>query len=140
MDPQLTIMHLALVRAGGKPAAIVVSGEVDIYTAPVLDESLRLAVDTAIRNATIRNTAIDDATIDDAAMGNGDGNPGPVVNVDLAAVSFIDVRGLMVLNDVGAYARDRGVRLCFTGVPARMTRLLEITRLSLHEGGVSILG
>jgi anti-sigma B factor antagonist len=105
MRPQLTILHLA-----GKPIAVLVSGEVDIYTAPDLHRSLCRAAD------------------------GGAGESGAVVTVDLSAVSFIDARGLSTLVTGEAYAWVRGVRMLFTGLSPGITRLLRITGLSLRGG------
>lgn len=100
--------QFAVVHREDNPAYIAVAGEVDIQTAPDLHGSLCRAVEMAA------------------------GQAGAVVTVDLSAVSFIDGRGLGVLAVADAYACVRGVRLVFASVPAFITRLLGITRVTLQ--------
>jgi anti-sigma B factor antagonist len=104
--PQLTIIAVP-----GDPGCLTLHGEIDIYTAPELRDSLRRAVQTA-RGRT-------------------------AVMVDLSEVSFIDARGLMALVEAEAYASVRKVHLAFAGVPASITRLLTITGLSLSGSQIS---
>ncbi|HXL96014.1 MAG TPA: STAS domain-containing protein [Streptosporangiaceae bacterium] len=80
MGPQPTLVYQP-----GNPRSLAGCGEIDVYTAPDLKNSLRLAV-------------------------QGD-PPGAAVTVDLSAVSFIDARGLMTLMEAEAYASVRGILL-----------------------------
>jgi anti-anti-sigma factor len=105
MRQQLTVVHL-----GGTPGFVLVDGEVDIYTAPELYRQLCHAAETAA------------------------GESGATVRVDLAAVSFIDARGLDVLVVAEAHAWVRGVRMLFIGLSPSITRLLRITGQSLNQG------
>jgi anti-anti-sigma factor len=102
MGPQLTI-----VRNLNEPGILLVSGEVDLCTAPDLHDTLCRAVDAAI------------------------GEHRAVITVDLSAVTFIDGRGLNVLAVSEAYGHVRGVRVRFAGVPVSIVRLLRIVRLSV---------
>jgi anti-anti-sigma factor len=102
MGPQLTIVGNA-----DEPGRLVVSGEVDLCTAPDLHDTLCRAVDTAI------------------------GEFRAVITVDLSSVTFIDARGLNVLAVSEAYACVRGIRMLFADVPVSIVRLLRIVRLSV---------
>jgi anti-sigma B factor antagonist len=93
-----------IARTPSDHGSLTVRGEIDVCTAPDLRDGLRSAV-----HAVTRGTA---------------------VKVDLSAVSFIDSRGLTALVEAEAYASVRGIRLVFTEVPARITRLLTLTGLS----------
>ncbi len=53
--------------------------------------------------------------------------PGTCVVVDLAAVTFIDVRGLRVLLEATATARSRGVVLAIIECPPCLSRLMKLT-------------
>jgi anti-anti-sigma factor len=101
----------AVVRSANDPGRVVVSGEVDIHTAPELRGSLCRAVEVAA------------------------GAPAAVVTVDLSSVNFIDVRGLRILVAAEAYAWVRGVRMLFTGASPGARRLIRITGLSLRVDG-----
>lgn len=102
MGPLFSIVYLP-----DLPCYLVVSGEVDVLTAPELHLSLRAAIDAAART------------------------PRAVVTVDLSAVSFIDNCGIRALVAADAYARVQRTGTLFTGVPACVTRLLRITEVSL---------
>jgi anti-anti-sigma factor len=102
MGPQLRI-----VRNPDEPDTLLVSGEVDLCTAPNLHDTLCRAVDTAVKE------------------------PGTAITVDLSSVTFIDARGLNVLAVSEAYACVRGVRMLFADVPVSIVRLLRIVRLSV---------
>jgi anti-sigma B factor antagonist len=105
MRPEFTIVRLP------SDHGLAVRGEIDIYTAAGLRDSLRSTVRAATQ--------------------------GTVVMVDLSAVTFIESRGLTTLVEAEAYASVRGIRLVFADVPAAITRLLSLTGLSLSGPGVS---
>lgn len=94
------------------PAGLVlrVSGEIDIATAPALAEALRARLEAA--------------------------GPGAELIVDLAAVTFIDARGLAVLLEAAEVARSRGITLRTTGHPSCLRRLTAVT----GDGGALIPG
>jgi anti-sigma B factor antagonist len=119
MDPQLSIVHLALIRDSADPCTVVVSGEIDIYTVPDLRDSLQRAVDSVAANSAANHAAC------------------APLRIDLSGVSFIDARGLSVLSAAGTYGDKRGVCLEFSGVSAAITRLLRITGISLRIAGAS---
>jgi anti-sigma B factor antagonist len=79
---------------------IAVSGEVDAYTAPELRDQL----------------------LDDV-RGH------PVVTVDLSAVTFMDSQGLAALLRARQEAESRGGSLRLEGVPSRVLKLFQLTRL-----------
>jgi anti-sigma B factor antagonist len=97
----------AVVHSADDPGLIVVTGEVDIYTAPELRGSLFSAIETAAAASTV------------------------AVTVELSSVSFIDARGLRVLVVAEAYACVRGVRILFTGFSPSARKLIRITGSSL---------
>jgi anti-anti-sigma factor len=105
MRQQLTIAHLT-----GTPGLVLVDGEVDINTTPELYRQLCHAAEMAA------------------------GESGATVRVDLAAVSFIDARGLEVLVVAQAHAWVRGVRMLFTRLSPSTARLVQITGQSLNLG------
>jgi anti-sigma B factor antagonist len=115
MGPQLTIFQV-----GDAPGLVVVSGEIDVYTASDLQDSLNHAAEAAA------------------------GTEEPAVTVDLSGVTFVDARGLSVLVAAEAYACVRGVRMLFTGISPGIVRLLRVTGLSLAstagQGGAGALG
>ena len=83
---------------GREAASVRVSGEVDIATAPQLDETLRAALAHA-----------------------------RLVLVDLREMSFMDSTGLRVILDASVRAREQRGRLVFAGVPAHVESLLDVT-------------
>lgn len=88
------------VRPGA--AGIVVTGEVDLHTAPLLT-----------------------STLNEAA-----GGPSGEIVLDLAQVSFIDSYGLAALLDARQLAMERG-RTLVLGSPSNVVRrLLEVANLS----------
>jgi anti-anti-sigma factor len=92
------------VQVGTLRELVELAGSLDVTTAP----DVRLLLHAAI---------------DHAAVGDGD------VVVDLHAVEMVDATGLGVL--VGAHRRAgrAGLRLVLRGVPPRIDRLLQLTRL-----------
>jgi anti-anti-sigma factor len=94
------------------PAALVVrvSGEIDIATAPALAEALRARLEAA--------------------------GPGAELIVDLAAVTFIDARGLATLLEAAETARSRGIVLRTTGRPSCLRRIIAVT----GDGGALTCG
>ena len=93
--------RVELLRPSKDVVVVVVEGEIDIYTAPRLEEALEEALEGEIRR----------------------------LAVDMAHVSFIDAAGLGVL--VGAVMRlkERGARLPIVGCQARVARAFKLTRL-----------
>lgn len=79
---------------------VSVAGEVDAYTAPEMREQ----VIDALRHH-------------------------PAVIVDLSAVTFMDSQGLAVLLSARQEAEARGRSLRLEGVPRRVLKLLQLTRL-----------
>ncbi|MGI8801502.1 MAG: STAS domain-containing protein [Solirubrobacteraceae bacterium] len=77
---------------------LTVQGELDLATAPLLDEQISLAERT------------------DA----------PLIVVDLATVSFMDSTGLTVLLRANDRSRHNGNRLRITEGPAQVQRLFEV--------------
>ncbi|MFI7643637.1 STAS domain-containing protein [Nonomuraea sp. NPDC049400] len=88
-------------RVRNGTAQITVSGEIDIATAPTLEELL---------------------------IGTMAGS-GSATEVDLANVSFMDASGLTALIRADNKARDVGGRLQLSHVPERVSRLLKISHL-----------
>ncbi|MFI7707385.1 STAS domain-containing protein [Nonomuraea sp. NPDC049480] len=85
-------------QAGNDTAKVTVCGEVDVATAPPLEE---LLIDTMNR-------------------------PSPIIEVDLGNVSFMDASGLTALIRADDKARHVGGRLYLSHVPERVARLLKI--------------
>jgi anti-sigma B factor antagonist len=94
-------MNFAMQRtARADGLCVAVTGEVDAYTAPEMRAQLL-----------------------DAMRLN------PVVIVDLSAVTFMDSQGLAALLRARQEAESSGGRLRLEGVPSRILRLLQLTRL-----------
>lgn len=79
-------------------AKVTVCGEVDVATAPPLEELLIATMN----------------------------RPSPIIEVDLGNVSFMDASGLTALIRADDKARDVGGRLYLSHVPEGVTRLLKI--------------
>lgn len=78
-----------------------VTGEIDVATAPALAEALRCRLRSA--------------------------EPGTELDVDLAAVTFVDARGLAALLEAAEAARAAGVAFRVIGGPPVLRRIVEIT-------------
>jgi anti-sigma B factor antagonist len=105
---QIPALQLTTARLDRHRVAVV-AGEIDIVTAPALAAFLaRCLCDTA-----------------EAADA---GDAGDLV-LDLSGVSFMDGRGLTALLDADYLARDLGVRLRLTALPARVSWLLKVAGL-----------
>ena len=90
-----------LLRPSGDAAIVVAEGEIDIFTAPRLQEALQEALQSGIRR----------------------------LIVDITNVSFIDSTGLSVLIDASRRLQERGARLEIVGSQANVTRVFKLTRL-----------
>jgi anti-anti-sigma factor len=94
---------------------LVVDGEVDLLTAPLLESALAAVLATA----------------------DGD------VVVDLSAVAFLSARGLAVLVDAVELAAGRGQRLLLVrpddGAPSTAPRVLALYRLTAHPSVAAAL-
>lgn len=102
-------MELSLsTRDVGGSAVIDVAGEVDVYTAPQLDEALTGLIDTGKFNLV----------------------------VNLSDVEFLDSTGLGVLVKALKHARENGGSLAVVATHDRITKVFKITGLdsaiSLH--------
>jgi anti-sigma B factor antagonist len=86
----------------GATSASLVTGEIDVRTAPDLRARLHHAVD---------------------------GCPGTVVTLDLSGLEFMDSTGLGVLIDAQKRARRRDGDVVLIAVPARIAKLFIITGL-----------
>jgi anti-sigma B factor antagonist len=104
-----SILRLATVHEPDRDREVVmVAGEIDLATAPVVYTYLRAAVDAH------RGTA------------------GRVVTVDLSEVTFMDASGLTALLRAQAHSRRQGGDLQLAALCPRITRLLHITGLAGH--------
>ncbi len=101
-------LTLSTREAGGK-SVVAVAGDIDVYTAPQLDEAL-----TALNDAG-KNTIV----------------------VDLSGVEFLDSTGLGVLVKALKRTREQGGSLAVVAVQDRITKVFRITGLdaaiSLHS-------
>jgi anti-sigma B factor antagonist len=107
MEPQPADLQLTTRCLHGHQV-VVVAGEIDISTTPVL-------------NAYLLNAAY-------TTSGKG----GIDLVVDLSAVTFMDASGLTVLLRADHRARRAGGRLRLAAPTARIARLLAITHLDLY--------
>ncbi len=96
-------MHIDVVERDGS-LILKVEGDVDLATAPLLDEQLERA------------------TASDAAM----------IVVDLDDVGFIDSSGLFVLVRHTSRSRQNGRRVCLTKGSKQAQRLFKITGVLDH--------
>jgi anti-anti-sigma factor len=101
--PLPTAQLLRLHGEAPTPSRVVlrVTGEIDIATVPALAEALQSRARAA--------------------------GPGTDLIADLAAVTFIDARGLAALLEAADTARSCGLTFRVTGRPPCMMRLLELT-------------
>jgi anti-sigma B factor antagonist len=94
LTDEVLCVHLRTLPDGG--VSLVVTGEVDVLSAPVLQR------------------ALDAAWAEDPRS----------VTVDLRAVTFLNAPGLRVLHDARRIAGDRGTHLQWRTQPGRVARLL----------------
>jgi anti-sigma B factor antagonist len=111
MDPQSADLRLATRWMNDSPI-IMISGEIDICTAPAVHAYLLEAADM----------------LHGIAPGKGIGD----MVVDLSAVTFMDACGLSTLLRADHHARRAGRRLRLAGPSTPVARLLAITRLDLY--------
>lgn len=109
MDPYPCDLQLTTREINGHHV-IVVAGEIDICSAPIVHACLRQAADTR----------------DLSADGGHD------LVVDLSAVTFMDASGLSVLLRADHRARRTGRRLRVAAPTPQITRLLQVTQLDSY--------
>ncbi|MCW2941916.1 MAG: anti-anti-sigma regulatory factor, partial [Actinomycetia bacterium] len=102
MDPQSPYLQLTTESVNGHQV-IVVAGEVDLCTSPVLHDYLHDATD----------------------------GPSDLV-LDLSALTFMNSSGLVVLIQADQRACRTGGRLRLAALTAPITRLLTLMRLEVH--------
>ena len=104
---------LALVRDGSGAAVLVLSGELDLYRAPEIEEGLAELIDGG-RDVGASNGSSDGARSDD--------EDGRRVAVDLRQVNFLDSTTLALLLDASRRAQARqGELLVLVGPQTPMT-------------------
>ena len=80
---------------------VCVAGEIDMETAPQVTDAVRAAITAGPR----------------------------AIQVDMAAVTFLDSSGIEMLLHVRSEAAGQGIRLCVVNAHRRVTRALTITGL-----------
>jgi anti-sigma B factor antagonist len=85
-------------RIAAEHAAVLVEGELDLATAPILVGEMHALVSQVTR-----------------------------ITVDLSRVSFLDSSGLAALLATRRQAAARGVTCCFVSLPAQVARIVTLT-------------
>ncbi|MDT0351632.1 STAS domain-containing protein [Pseudonocardia charpentierae] len=98
--PMSGLLDVEVVCDEAGEAVVVVQGELDRASVPLLAGCLRELLNT--------------------------GGAGRTVVVNLAGTTFVDVGGMCALSEAAGLARDRGSRLHLAGCSTRLVRLLHL--------------